>query len=148
MSFFIGECFSNPKFKQICFGMCMTTFCNSKLTISKSLLWSNGQIKRIGYIQCTHNIYMHDVIFYLMKIFSNKVSMAYKHQKNHIWWAKWSSKCNNFAKFWWISYSYIIFIFHLHFHTKISPITSHLKYIFHFSYFMINISLSQIYSPH
>jgi hypothetical protein len=36
-------------------------------------------------------------------------------------------------------------VFHLKFHAKISPIISFSKYVFHFSYFVMDINLIQIY---
>jgi len=39
-------------------------------------------------------------------------------------WLKCLNGSNNFQNNWWRIFSYIIFIFHLNFHTRISPITS------------------------
>jgi hypothetical protein len=59
-------------------------------------------------------------------------------------WPKCLNENNSFQKNWWSIFSYIILIFHLHFHTRISPNFT-LKYIYHFSYFVVSIILMQIY---
>lgn len=46
-----------------------------------------------------------------------------------------------------ILFSYIIFIRHLEFHAKLSPITSLLNYNYIFSYFVMGIILFKIYPP-
>jgi hypothetical protein len=58
-----------------------------------------------------------------IKIFNNKCFLAYQHWKN-MFLTKVFNESNNFQKKLWSIFSYIIFIFHLDFHTRISPITS------------------------
>jgi len=58
-----------------------------------------------------------------IEIFNNKCFLVYQHGKT-CFWTKCLNESNNFQKNWWNISSYIIFIFHLDFHTRISPITS------------------------
>lgn len=60
-------------------------------------------------------------------------------------WPKCLNENNNFQKNWWSIFFYIIFIFHLNFHTRISSITSLWNIFSHFSYFVVSIIFVQIY---
>jgi hypothetical protein len=62
-------------------------------------------------------------------------------------WPKSLNKSNNLQKNWWIIFSYIIFILHLKFHTKITYSFIFEKYFSYFI-FLMYIILVQIYSSH
>jgi len=87
------------------------------------------------------NNYAHSTIFPSFINFFIKIIlflMAYQHSKS-CFLVKYLNKSNNLKKKLVYYLFYIIFILHLKFHTKTSPITSFLKYTSHFSYSMLGI---------
>jgi hypothetical protein len=98
---------------------------------------------------CLNNLPLFILTFFLLKCSIIILLWLISSQKNNVSNQKSLNKSNNFQRDWWIIFCYIIFILHLKFYTNISPITSLLEYIFHFSYFMMGIILVQIiYSSH